>query len=282
MELIVKKVPINFNLFLFGDAHEGNVLRHQSGWEQLCDMMLSSYEGCSDNYGVDHGDFCDAITSQDPRYHDLEARGVPLRQVFESIRHYDPIKKLVVTMLDGNHPAKLHRVGNLTKMLCDECGIKYGTWSAKITYVDNRGNVLFKHFCTHGKKGITSAADDPKRRMANMRIALKRHLKFKAGDTALMSKGHTHKLLMCEPERELYMSDDGKAVHQNYTETEINAEYIPPDLRWYVNTGSFLKSQGLGISGYAERAEYDPVELGFYILRFRDRRIAGIDKILLD
>ena len=114
-----------------------------------------------------------------------------------------------------------------------------------------------------------------------MHLILKRHLKFKAGDCAVMVKGHTHKLLVCKPEAELYLTDDGKRIQQKYTGWGQNEEYIHPDARWYGNTGSFLKLHGKGISGYAEIFEYDPVELGFLILKVRRKRIQSLDPYYL-
>jgi hypothetical protein len=53
MQIIEKVVPLNFNLFLFGDDHMGTPFRHNSGWEQMVDMMSGEYAGCKNNYGVE-------------------------------------------------------------------------------------------------------------------------------------------------------------------------------------------------------------------------------------
>ena len=63
---------------------------------------------------------------------------------------------------------------------------------------------------------------------------------------------------------------------QHYTGYDQNAPYIHPDNRWYVNTGSFCRLYVEGVSGYAERAGYDPMEIGFPVLRVRDGKIQGI------
>lgn len=285
MQLIKRKLPINHNLFLFGDDHEGTTLRHNNGWSQLVDMMNSSIDGLpeSANFGVDHGDIIDAIMVDDKRYDGLTVEGMPLAQAHQAVRNRWDIKDKIVCILEGNHPLKLWRFGRLSEHICKELNIQYGTWSAKMTYTDNRGDVMYKHYATHGRKGINSTADDPRRRKANMELTLKRHLKYKAGDCVLMSKGHTHKMLLCSPESDLYLSDDGKKHQQNYTQADHVAEYIHPDLRWYVNTGSFYKLYGNnGISSYAEIAEYDPIECGFYICKVRDRTISSIEKMVVE
>ena len=115
-----------------------------------------------------------------------------------------------------------------------------------------------------------------------MNLILKRHLRFKAGDCAVMIKHHTHKLLVCKPETELYLMDDGKNIKQAYTSWGQSEPYIHPDSRWYGNAGSFLKLYGKGISGYAEVLEYDPVELGFLCLIVRDKKILELKPIYLN
>ena len=39
---------------------------------------------------------------------------------------------------------------------------------------------------------------------------------------------------------------------------------------------------GDGISGYAEKAEYDPVELGFLILKVRNKKIVELEPYYLN
>ena len=70
MQILKHKLPANFNLFLFGDDHEGTLLRHNKGWNKLVNMMESEFEGIKPrhNYGVHHGDFIEAITVDDYRF----------------------------------------------------------------------------------------------------------------------------------------------------------------------------------------------------------------------
>lgn len=282
MKIITRKLPKDHNLFLFGDDHEGSLLRHDDGWNQLCDMMHSEYDGCSHNYGIHHGDPIEAIMVDDKRYDLVTVKEpIPMRQVEAAKENLKSIKGKVLAMCEGNHPLKLWRFGDLTRAICEPLGIEYGTWMFKMVVQDLKGNTMYKSLHTHGRKSITSTADDPQRRLTNAELILKRHLKFKAGDVSLSCKGHVHKLIVCEPQPELYITDDGRKTRQAYTELDQTAPYIHPDMQWYVATGSFLKTYGDGISGYAEIAEYDPVELGFAVARVRDRRIVGVDKVYL-
>jgi len=283
MKLLKCDLPASHNIFLFGDLHIGTVLCHRDGIQQLIKMMQSSYHSCTNNYGIVMGDMIEAITIDDKRY-DIEttAEPYPLQQVKDAVNTLSPIASRLLCILKGNHEHKLWRFGDLACEIADQLNVPYGTWSAKLTITNKNKKYLYKMFVTHGRKQITSTADDPKRRLVNQRLILKRHLKFKAGDAVVLAKGHSHKLIVCGPEEELYLTDDGKKVKQKYISSSQNAPYIHPDHRYYISTGSFLKLYGDdGISGYAEIAEYDPLELGFCILMVRDEQIQGVERVVL-
>lgn len=280
------KLPVDHNLFLFGDVHEGTILFHERGFNTFLDMINSGYKGCSNNYAVHHGDGIEGITIDDKRYHpDSQPKDDPipnpLRQVRIHINRLKPIKDKLLCMLESNHPEKLWRHLRVTQCMCEELDIPYGTWTAKLTITDRKNRLMYKSYHTHGKRAIKSDAGNAQRREDNMKETLMRHLEDQAGDTVLMCKAHVHKLLIREPFPRLYITDDGKESHQAYTTADHTADWIHPDHRWYVCTGSFLKLFGDGISGYAEKAEYKPNELGFAIARIRDRKIIGIDKIVV-
>ena len=282
MKLITVQLEDNHNIFFFGDAHHDSPMSSDSGWDTLCDMMHKKYDGCKNNYGAEGGDDIEAITPNDKRYGDeLRKTDLPLLQRRNAVAKRQSIKHLMLYKLQGNHEQTLWTFGDIMADMCLDLGVPYGTWTTKLSVTDKRGNLMYKTYDTHGRKQVTSTADDPKRRKVNMQLTLKRHLKFKAGDCAVMIKHHTHKLLVCKPESELYLTDNGERINQNYTGWGQSEPYIHPDARWYGNAGSFLKLYGDGISGYAERAEYDPVELGFLILKVRDRKIVSLDPIYL-
>jgi len=279
-------LPLDWNLFLFGDDHIGAALRHDSGWEQLVDMMHSKYDGlpASRNYGVHHGDVIEGILVDDKRYNEFETKEQNvLAQIYASIKALHPIRKKLLTILNGNHPRKLKNFGRITAHICKELGVFYGTTAVKLTYKDHKDTIQFKHYAFHGNGKISSTADDPERRKTNMRLSLKRKLKNKFGDTLLMSMGHTHKIIITKPTKDLIIIDEGNGHKQGYTgpPTEYNG-YVHPDYRWYCNTGAFLKLYGEGFSGYAEVAGYDPIELGFCVAKIRKGQIVGIEKEVLD
>ena len=284
MKIINQKVPDNFNLFLFGDKHEGSVASYYKGWQKMVEMVNSEYEGIQPehNYCIDHGDQVEAIMVDDKRYDPKTCNGnVPLQQLEQTITDYQPIKSHLVVVLDGNHPWKLHRFGFVVEEIARRLDVPYGTFTSKIIWRTDEGRIIFKSYHAHGGKSINSTADDPVRAESNMKLILKRHLKNKAGDALLMCKGHAHKLLIQEPMKSLYMIDDGKKILQRYTTSNQTGEWIHPDHKWYVCTGSFLRLYAKDASTYSEKYEYDPTELGFAIARIRNRQIQGIDKVIL-
>ncbi len=282
MKLLTKKLPNNHNIFFFGDKHDGSVLSSDKGWRELIKLMLSEYDGCKNNYGVDMGDQIEAIMADDPRFSPEKlAEPRPLEQKKMAVKRRQPIEDILLALLDGNHTRKLWRFGDLAAEIAEDLGVPYGTYTTKITIQDPNGGLMYKIYATHGFKSLNSTADDPIRREANKRLVLKRHLKFKASDCAVMVKGHAHKLLVSKPESDLYLYDDGKRIKQGYTGWGQTEEYIHPDARWYGCTGSFLTLFGKDISGYAEIFEMDPTELGFLVLKVRSKKIISLDKHVL-
>ena len=291
-------MPLNFNLFLIGDDHEGSLLRDCQGWTKMCDMVLSSYKSVkkNHNYVIHHGDFIEAILIDDYRFDLLTTKeAFIIHQLSEAKKNFWPIRNNLMVLLDGNHTDKLRKFGEITKYFCEAYLDKpeaYGTWSCHITYHTAKNEVLFKHFCTHGAGSINSYAGDTEQKLANVKVLLKRRLANKFGDTLLNSMGHTHKLIVCAPlgsipdKKPLFLkASKDKKVEKKITRVEKTDGYIHPDFKWYCNTGSFLNLyleesvEGQEVSGYAEKANYDPIETGFIVVCVRDGKISEVDII---
>jgi hypothetical protein len=303
----------DMNLFLFGDDHEGNLNRHATGFDMMVDMINSPFDGLppSHNRALDHGDFIEGIHVTDPRYQmdmttiyeeevnsDVEFNRSQIatkqmvkkmnidKQVDAGVKNRMGIRDKMLMMLDGNHPWKLQKYGDLTARACKDLGINFGSYTAHITYKAKRlfgpGEpfYLFNHFAGHGWRSVNSRVDPPERAKVNMQIQLKNNLKDMAGDTLVMSMGHTHKLIYKPPVSQLYIQGEGAEVVQRYTGPRKLTGFIHPDYRWFINTGSFLKLYG-PVSGYAERAGYSPNELGFAVLLIRGGKVAGVKRVVL-
>ena len=301
MRLIPKVAPDNFNLFLCGDNHEGSVMAYHTGMVRMFDMVESEFEGIAPrhNYLVHSGDHIEAFTWDDPRYHPANIKtSTPQEENDFFIENWGHLQTHWIVMMEGNHPWRLRTFDTLTENTCKKIGIEYGGFLCKIIFLNKKREPFLKTFHEHGKLMIKSIADDPHRRRNMMELILKRHLKDLAGDCQLMSKGHTHRLLVCKPQAALYMNDDEEDIVQNYTTPQFvdkifamrkpperkefpAGEYIHPDHRWYVNTGSFLKSQMVGKNPYTEMLELPPVELGFAVAMIRDRQVVDVKEVLV-
>jgi len=299
MRIINCTLPRNCNIFLFGDDHEGAALRHNKGFEQLVDKINSDYGGLKHtrNFAVDHGDCIEGITIDDKRYHFFETKERSILQQIENAKkHRKHIAKKLLVGLDGNHPFKLSRtIGNISQQVYQGTEgnpsylrVPYGTWACVLVYKDKLGFVMFRHYATHGFGSITSQAKDVDQELANKLALLKKKLKKKVGNALLMSMGHTHQLLVNRPKKRLVINEVYGSLEASHSSNSIvnSDNEIPPDDRYYVNTGSFLKQfdlkSGDHFSGYAERAGYDPIELGFAVCRVRDGNIADIDEVFLE
>ena len=297
MQIIRKIVPNNFNLFLIGDQHIGSILSSSKLWIKMIHMVNSEVDGINprNNFVVDHGDMLEAIDVQDKRF-DIstvggeDENGNPVRdlrmaqilnQAQKAVLDRQDIRKNLITILKGNHEQKLLRHGNYVKdYVCERLGIEYGTYSCVIEYVDRKDRLLFKHYAHHGFGSIKSIAHPSKRRHANRKISLMQKFDAKFGDCLLSSMGHTHQLIICDPEPVLYMETKDGKIEQRYTKPSKTTGYIEPNHRWIVNTGSFLKTFGIGFDGYGERAGYDPIELGFILVKIRERKIDKVEKVV--
>jgi len=283
MKTLKAQITRDSNLFLAGDFHAGAAHLHESGLDQLIEDVKGEYEGlpAANNFLVLHGDLIEAISIDDPRFClESAAETDILNQIDYIVSKLYPVKDKIVCSLQGNHELKRHRFGDISKKICQRLQCPYGTYTALISYYDEDGKFMWNHFATHGSRQISSSADDPVRRDANLLLTLKRHLKRKVS-AYLMSKAHTHKLLVCKPNSELYLDlAGGKIVKkQTHDTTQHPTGYLHWDYRWYVNTGSFLRLYVDGISGYAERGEYDPQELGYAVALIRDGEIKDIKKV---
>jgi hypothetical protein len=281
MVLLTKEMPsADFDLVLCGDTHHGTRMRSVSGVQMLLDRISKK-----NTYFVFMGDATESITNNDKRYDpDTVDGSTPLQQADEVIEQFRHVKRKGVAWLVGNHEGTIRGVGNLARdKICKELGIPYGTYSCRIAF-NKGGSNLFSGFFHHGNGQITSTHPDPMVRNAIMTYKLKQKLEPFGGDCLLNAMGHTHKLLVYHPVDELYMRSTTGAITADYTENSYNANsYIPPYLRWYVNTGGFLKlySKQNALSGYAERMMLQPVELGFVVVKIRDGNIKTTEKVLV-
>jgi hypothetical protein len=270
----ILNMPNEFELVLFGDNQEGNCASASDKYRECIDYI------CSDpnRYGVHMGDACDAFWCDDvKRYDPMTTKITPAEQKKRFVNDTAPLAKTgrLLTILKGNHEKAIERkYGDFAAEICenlqDISGNQYpiaGTYTNKLEFHGTNGSLMFKGYFTHGRKSLSSVSPDPHRRRAYLQFRLKRLLENMAGDCILMARGHSHIVLVTEPIPTVYLTSEKGKLKQNYTQAGSGkaGAYIPPDHRWYGCTGSFLKSQELGVETYSELFEYEPTELGYLI-----------------
>ncbi|RPI50637.1 MAG: hypothetical protein EHM49_08270 [Deltaproteobacteria bacterium] len=275
----------DYELILFGDNQEGNVLQYRKGYRQAIEYILES----KNRFAIHMGDEQEAFWIDDKRYDPVTMESTPLKQQANVIKDLAPLakNKRLITILYGNHSHRLYpKIGDITENTCERLNVLYGGFACVVQFIDKHGP-QYKGYFTHGRKLIRSVADDPTRRLANEKLQVKQHLKNKMGDCLLMAKGHTHRLIVVEPQPQLYLGTDKKDgrdnIAQHYTHNPPFGKggYVHPDHRWYANTGSFLKCYGEDVNSYSEVGEYDPTELGYVVVEVHDRTITNVRKVVV-
>jgi len=275
----------DYELILFGDNQEGNILQYRKGYQRAIEYILKA----KNRFAIHMGDEQEAYWIDDKRYDPVILESTPLKQQANVIQDLTPLakNKRLITILYGNHSHRLYpKIGDITEDTCGKLKILYGGFACVVQFMDKNG-IQFKGFFTHGRKMIRSIADDPTRRLANEKLQVKQHLKNKMGDCLLMAKGHTHRLIVVEPQPQLYLTTEEKDGRNNIGQCYTHAPpfgkagYVHPDHRWYANTGSFLKCFGEDVTSYSEMGEYDPTELGYVVVEVRDRNITNVRKVVV-
>lgn len=276
MKIIPVQAPSSHDFILWGDNHDGSYMSHESGVGELVDTIASRANTICGHMG----DGIEAISIDDKRYDLTEKESIPLQQAKSFIKRVKPIAPKMKFELLGNHCLKLWKFGNLAQYMADELGVVYGTYSAIIVVSDEHG-LLYRMYVSHGYGVLSSNAKDPEQRKANKAASLKQRLKNKAGDCLIMAMGHTHQLIVVPPSEELVMvHESGKPKQKYVSQGNPLSNYIEPNRRWYVNTGSFYKlyTDDIEVSGYGEIKGYDPTELGYATVEVRDRKVVNIKK----
>lgn len=231
------------------------------------------------------GDMVEARASDHP-YYDVAAadkeKPLPVQQALHLKGMLEPIADRVLCALIGNHEYGLIRkLGNIYKSLVyDPLKIPYGGFSCRLSVRDKHEVLLYKIFLAHGFGTLSTTADDPVRRRANLILALKRKLKNKAGDCVVMGMGHCHKLLASEPSKMLYLAGKHKLEHR-YLQHGQTEDFIHPDFRRFFCSGSSLRTFMDDHETYSELGGFDPVELGFTQMEVTKGVITNIEEVVL-
>jgi len=284
MHIQTYELPMDANIFCFGDTHDGSEARSKPAWEYMVDMINSKCYGlaANRNFAYDSGDMTETILPDDRRHDPAMHKVSLLDQITMAIKNRAPIKKKMIAVLDGNHPK--HRsalVGSVSKKIAEGLGVFYGGWTCHTTYHNKNNEFMFKHYGTHGKRACNSTNQDPYVREAAMKLALKKALFEKFSDCMLMTRGHTHQLIVRAPVSPLHLYVEGGEIEEGVNklppfEDISKLSNIPADYRWYVSTGTFHRTFMKGDGSYGEEGEYNPVTLGFAVVKVREGKIVDV------
>ena len=270
------------------DLHLGEFNCHMAGIQEVVDEVASK----KNHFLINGGDSIAAILPNDKRWNSLGADLknqllTPKQQADAVIEIYRPAAKQgkIKAIGFGNHEYKLINTMDFGKYIAESLNVPYGGITYKFCALDRSGNLMHKFYYTHGNGCLPKGAKDPIQRKANIKAAIRRKLENTLiSDCIVMSFGHTHQLEVVEPtvNDALYITDDGENHRQHYqVAADQNADYIPPDSRWYTNTGSFRKlyaPSGSHVIDYGEAAMYGPTELGCIKITVEDRKVVKVEK----
>jgi len=286
MEIIKAKMPDNFTVYDLSDLHLGSPNCAEETLEETIDKIASEKNA----YIIFKGDAIEAILPNDKRYLHSAVKPElqsPKSQADRVIQIFQRVRDRILAWGIGNHELKLWNTMDFGKYIADSLGTSYGAYNFKLHYLDKNGELMFKTYHTHGMGSVHSNAKDEIQYEANRKAALK-HKLVKSGhaDCIYMSRGHDHQLIVVEPtvSGKLFLTDDGVGIHQKYhTASPQNAEYIPPDSRWYATTGSFRKlysKPGLGTIDYGEVVGYAPSEIGYAKMTIEYKTLVKVEKVV--
>jgi len=275
----------NFDVALLGDIHLGNIACLEDKLDSAISMIGENnwYWGCM-------GDAIEGISILDPRF-SPEVHGGKFGMVSDQClkvaEHFMPIKKRCLFWLEGNHETKktVRSVMKCGKDITGRLGIEVPVaFSVKIQLAEE-----FKLYATHGRLSVNSMAGDPDQIKLNESIRIKRKLRNKPiADCHVAAVGHIHKLRTREPFAQLDIYGIDK-LHAEYNSQYTAGHSIHRDSKYYISTGSFLKSvvdqkwePGVeDIMTYVEENMYDQTELGFQVVHVRDSKVVGTEEVFV-
>jgi hypothetical protein len=249
------------HLFFLGDFHEGNSNVNHAAITRAVET-ISEQAKHGPTFWVSMGDTIDAIiNSQDKRFNPSEIdrkyamsdlKDLPRKQVDNLCKLLEPIKRLCICALAGNHEEEYIKRHSFD--VYDYFASQF-PYAYKLGYVgilrlavespdgSHRGAMLFDIHLNHGDTSSGTTAGAPYNKMAQ----LARHYDVDATIVA-----HTHRL----------KTDRGLIIRLNRPGTAMTRR-----VRWYGNSGCFLETYKRGNRNYFEHKGAPPSEIGMLHLK---------------
>lgn len=289
MEYIrTKKLPKTFRLIATSDWHVGSKLFHA----EACDRLVEELKQPG-VFGVFNGDCIEGkpISSKhfDPALLEdgQQSAGKQARRVRELM---DPVKKKWLGWGLGNHDLYHSKDTDIIAAeITGPLGIPQGAYQ----WVLDLGHKRI--FLYHGRRTMPRGAKDPIQREANQQAWLKNQMERLRGDCHICLMGHTHALMVVEPQHQYSLMSGNKGTRARYfvePETEVTTvdpvtqetdsrPYVPPSARWYGITGTLMRNAIEGEISYAEVAGYPPQPIGWLEIDFVKGEIDKIRPVIV-
>jgi len=285
VKLLDAVLPPDHNIYTFSDTHEEYI----GCADDKLDEFITTVHDDPIGYSMFGGDAFETQYVSHKYYDPVTIKKdvssgnptIAAAQIERSAERHRPIKDKLLAWLIGNHELRVIGIVNLGLNLMKEIGRPeiYAGYSCKLAIKDDKGRTRYKIYSNHGKNIAESRAGTERQREANRAASLQRALAPIYGDCIVMVMGHTHRLIVVKPLRRLYLVDDGRKIKQKYITTKPSDDYIDPENRYYINSGSFFRSQMLDIDTYAERNMYPPTEMGYAKIIVRDYQVVDVEKV---
>lgn len=285
MEIIRRKMPQDYEMWLFGDLHLGSINCNREG---VRGMIAEAKARKGEVFLANLGDNIEAILPSDKRWASCAIDWqnklmTPGDQLEWLVREFGPVAEQILAWCDGNHEYKLINTLQVGKKIAAELGVPYGGVHYKFVALDGKGRVMNKAALMHGNGSLSSMAKDPIQAKANMRAKLK-HKLIATGhtDCILMVQAHTHRPVVVNPTvtDEVMLTDNGKQLKQKGRHhASQKKEYIPVECRWYGCIPSFRKlytPSGSGAIDYGEVGQYGPLKMGWLVAKYEGGELVSL------
>jgi UDP-2,3-diacylglucosamine pyrophosphatase LpxH len=287
LKIIKKEMPDRYTVVQTQDWHIGSGSVYRDGIKDAIGRMSEP-----NVYGSLPGDLIEAIRPDDKRFafcsydHSIPTAQDQSREVAKLLK---PVAKRIIGIGAGNHEWKLINQINIARDICERLKIPeaYGGWTFVLDALHD-GATMHKMFFTHGNFSLNSQAKDPVQALANMKAKLK-NVMVKTGfaDCIYMGCGHTHRLMVTEPtvdQEPILITENGQVKNMRRSQSDQTARYIPPDARWYGNSGSFMRAYtnpAEDIITYAEVGGLGALDFGWLEIDVEDRQVVDVRKVVV-
>jgi hypothetical protein len=276
---IKSKVEGDITIYNTSDWHVGSKCFNERAAQEVVKKVKK--EGAYLTFG---GDALEGKTIDSPHFNpdglssgklNIESQADAFVQIME------PIADRILMLQGGNHELYIKKNFDVVRYICKSLG-RIDVYGQYQTWLNVSGLTL--HFW-HGRPSMPRGAKDPIQREANQKAWLKNKLFPLAGSAHAQYMGHTHHCMVVPPIEQYALLDGGENVHGEYFKESVRdingMVWVPPDARWYVNTGTLRRGGGFDHEDYSEIAGYTPPPIACTKTVIKDGRIKKIKKVML-